>query len=398
MPKFAATVGDHHICPKVEPGPKPHVGGPILNGSPDIFIGGQPAARKGDQALCIGGAVDTITEGSSTVFFNGKPAARFGDRTQHGGRIVTGNPTVIIGDGYGTPELSASANLDHIPPRPTTADEARQRLDVARTAVEQALRDGTPLPPSFYSTEDKLKLVEDNVPERFIVRIIESAHAGDNGTIGKPGVQPANYWTATFSQIEHADHNARLLCELSGIPYDPEIEYTMLIIDREQAEARCEMESFYPTREAIVDYLEKEALKDEKLAPVAHLIDEAMKPAYSYYYESLHEQAMAKRVNLDEPDQLLKLAADLGFDAEEADMLRVRHQLKGKFGCNEQFLGCGLTNDINADNAFTPFGPVQEDTGYGIVEVFTYDKKPRKLRELEELQVLCRIPLKNYSH
>jgi len=30
----------------------------------------------------------------------------------------------------------------------------------------------------------------------------------------------------------------------------------------------------------------------------------------------------------------------------------------------------GSTNDINADNAFTPFGPVQEDTGYGIVEIF----------------------------
>jgi len=398
MPKYAATVGDYHICPKVEPGPKPHVGGPILNGSPNIFIGGQPAARKGDKALCIGAPPDTITEGSKTVFFNGKPAARFGDRTQHGGRIVTGNPTVIIGDGYGTPELSASANLDHIPPRPATMDEARQRLDVARTAVEQALSNGTALPPSFYSTEDKLKLVEDNVPEKFTVRIIESAHAGDNGTIGKPGVQPANYWTATFSQIEHADHNARLLCELTGLPYDPDKEYTMLIIDREQAEARCEMESFYPTREAIVDYLEKTAMDDEDLAPVAHLIDEAMKPAYSYYNEYLHEQAMAKRVNLDISEDLLKLAADLGFEKEQRQMLKVRHQLKGKFGCNEQFLGCGLTNDINADNAFTPFGPVQEDTGYGIVEVFTYDKKPRKLRELEELQVLCRIPLKNYSH
>ena len=55
----------------------------------------------------------------------------------------------------------------------------------------------------------------------------------------------------------------------------------------------------------------------------------------------------------------------------------------------------GLTNNINA---FTPFGPVQEDTGYDNVEVFTYDKKPRKLGELEKLQVLCRIPLKNYSY
>jgi len=398
MPKFAATVGDHHICPKVEPGPKPHVGGPILNGSPDIFIGGQPAARKGDQALCIGGAVDTITEGSSTVFFNGKPAARFGDRTQHGGRIVTGNPTVIIGEGYGTPELSASANLDHIPPRPTTADEALQRLDVAKTAVEQALRNGTPLPTSPYSIEDKLKLIEDDVPEKFVVRLIASQHAGDAGTIGKPGVRPAVYWTATFSQVEHADHNARLLCEMTGIPYDPDTEYTMLLIDREAAAAECDMKSFYPTREKIVQRLQEAAMKNEDLAPVAHLVDEAMKPAYSYYYESLSEQAVVLGINLDEPQKLLELAADLGFDADETDLLRMRHQLNRKFGCNAQFLGCGLTNDINADNAFTPFGPVQEDTGYGIVEVFTYDKNPQTLGDLEKKTILRRIPLNNYIY
>jgi len=57
-----------------------------------------------------------------------------------------------------------------------------------------------------------------------------------------------------------------------------------------------------------------------------------------------------------------------------------------------------MTNDINADNAFTPFGPVQEDTGYGIVEVFTYDKQPRTLGELERHNVLCRIPLTNYTY
>jgi len=398
MPKYAATVGDHHICPKVEPGPKPHVGGPILNGSPDIFIGGQPAARKGDQALCIGGAVDTIAEGSKTVFFNGKPAARFGDRTKHGGRIVTGNATVIIGDGYGTPELSASANLDHIPPRPTTMDEARQRLDVARTVVEQALHNGTPLPTSPYSIEDKLKLIEDDVPEKFVVRLIASEHAGDAGTIGKPGVRPAVYWTATFSQLEHADHNARLLCEMTGIPYDPDTEYTMLLIDREAAAAECDMKSFYPTREKIVQRLQEAAMEDEDLAPVAHLVDEAMKPAYSYYYESLSEQAVVLGINLDDQKQLLKLAADLGFDADDTALLEVRHQLNGKFGCNDQFLGCGLTNDINADNAFTPFGPVQEDTGYGIVEVFTYDKNPQTLGDLEKKTILRRIPLNNYIY
>jgi hypothetical protein len=58
----------------------------------------------------------------------------------------------------------------------------------------------------------------------------------------------------------------------------------------------------------------------------------------------------------------------------------------------------GLTNDINADNAFTPFGPVQEDTGYGIVEVFTYDKNPQTLGDLEKKTILRRIPLNNYIY
>ncbi len=39
-----------------------------------------------------------ISQGSSSVFINGKPAARMGDGTAHGGKIVIGNPTVLIGD------------------------------------------------------------------------------------------------------------------------------------------------------------------------------------------------------------------------------------------------------------------------------------------------------------
>ena len=93
----AARITDMHVCPKVEPGPIPHVGGPILPaGEPTVLIGGLPAARVGDMAVCVG-PPDTIVSGSGSVLIGGKPAARMGDSTAHGGAIVIGCATVIIG-------------------------------------------------------------------------------------------------------------------------------------------------------------------------------------------------------------------------------------------------------------------------------------------------------------
>ena len=92
----AARITDMHVCPMVT-GVVPHVGGPILPpGEPTVLIGGMPAARVGDMATCAG-PPDTIIMGSSTVMIGGKPAARMGDTTSHGGSIVAGLPTVIIG-------------------------------------------------------------------------------------------------------------------------------------------------------------------------------------------------------------------------------------------------------------------------------------------------------------
>ena len=86
-----------HVCPMINPGGVPHVGGPILPpGAPTVLIAGIPAARVGDLCTCVG-PPDTITAGSSTVMIGGMPAARIGDATAHGGIIVMGSPTVLIG-------------------------------------------------------------------------------------------------------------------------------------------------------------------------------------------------------------------------------------------------------------------------------------------------------------
>lgn len=92
----AARVGDNHVCPMVT-GVVPHVGGPIgPPGTPNVLIGGVPAAMVGNVCVCAG-PPDTIAKGSATVLIGGMPAARLGDMTAHGGAIVLGCPTVLIG-------------------------------------------------------------------------------------------------------------------------------------------------------------------------------------------------------------------------------------------------------------------------------------------------------------
>lgn len=95
----ASRITDMHTCPMQTPGipPIPHVGGPVIGpGIPTVLIGGLPAAVLGDNCTCAG-PTDSIVKGSSTVMIGGKPAARIGDTTAHGGSLVLGCPTVMVG-------------------------------------------------------------------------------------------------------------------------------------------------------------------------------------------------------------------------------------------------------------------------------------------------------------
>jgi uncharacterized Zn-binding protein involved in type VI secretion len=92
----AARLTDQHVCPAVT-GVVPHVGGPIVSpGCPTVLIGSLPAARVTDIATCVG-PPDVIVMGSTSVLIGGLMAARIGDPTAHGGVIVSGCPTVLIG-------------------------------------------------------------------------------------------------------------------------------------------------------------------------------------------------------------------------------------------------------------------------------------------------------------
>lgn len=84
--------GHMHVCPMVDPGPKPHLGGPIVSsGQSFVRFNGIPLAVEGGSCTCTGmPGSDQLAKGSSTVKINGRGVMRLGDTTSHGGRMVTG--------------------------------------------------------------------------------------------------------------------------------------------------------------------------------------------------------------------------------------------------------------------------------------------------------------------
>lgn len=123
--KPAARVGDDHSCPMTQPNGSPHVGGPILAGATKTEIGDALATRLEDKASCIG-AIDTIAQGAMPVPIEGKAAARQTDPTEHGGAIVEGEPTVLIGLAGTVGNVFVGKKLCEAAPDGRSGDRANQ--------------------------------------------------------------------------------------------------------------------------------------------------------------------------------------------------------------------------------------------------------------------------------
>lgn len=103
-------VQDMHICPMQTPAvvPIPHVGGPVAGpGALSVMAGGVPVSVMGDFAVCAG-PPDTMPSGSATVFAEGRSVVRITDMSAHGGVILVGLPTVMVGDSGGAGSSQAA--------------------------------------------------------------------------------------------------------------------------------------------------------------------------------------------------------------------------------------------------------------------------------------------------
>ncbi len=127
----AARLTDLHLCPLVT-GPVPHVGGPVTApGAPTVLIGALPAARATDMCSCVG-PPDMIAKGSPTVLTMGLPQARVADTCAHGGAIVMGCFTVLVGEAGGGGGAAPPAG---VAPPGTAADAIAKSVNPGKGTI-----------------------------------------------------------------------------------------------------------------------------------------------------------------------------------------------------------------------------------------------------------------------
>lgn len=66
-------------------------------GAPTVLLEQLPGCVAGDVCACAGPPNVAIAT-SATVLFSGEPAVRVGDSTAHGGVIIAGAASVLVGD------------------------------------------------------------------------------------------------------------------------------------------------------------------------------------------------------------------------------------------------------------------------------------------------------------
>ncbi len=91
---FVGEMVGKHFCP-------PTPSGPIITGSPNVFINSMPAAYCSSDVACIKDATQKIAQGSATVGYNQLPAARVGDKGTCGFAVGEGSKNVFVGGGMG---------------------------------------------------------------------------------------------------------------------------------------------------------------------------------------------------------------------------------------------------------------------------------------------------------
>jgi uncharacterized Zn-binding protein involved in type VI secretion len=186
----AARLGDNHTCPCPA-----HVGGPVLPAcSANVTVGSKPAARMGDMLTCVP-APDVIQRGEPTVTINSQQAARLGDPTVHGGIIVEGCPTVIIGKAAGDAKRSRleerqamvdagrnkAAGMPDGPEKQRLQDACnrleRNNVAVERARLSQAVYDDYGAPPGWQ------RLTGDQLPPEIRA---QSVYDPATGTLNDP--------------------------------------------------------------------------------------------------------------------------------------------------------------------------------------------------------------------
>jgi hypothetical protein len=222
---------------------------------------------------------------------------------------------------------------------------------------------------------DKQAVVEKGLEEKFLVRVIETNYAGDEGYIGKIREHGQSIsWTAPFSMVEHGDTDAEALLNAFGTRHSPVKNYTILIIDRDKMNDMGDVQTIIPTKQNLKALIAANP-KISTLTPdeVEQVLSDDLAPKY---YEFAKVKS-TRKISTDDMEKMQGLSKEMGFSESETDNLILRQQFADQVAAWEEFTGNGMTLDTNS-----------KAKAYGPVEVVMLDKKPMKLGELRKYKAV----------
>ena len=219
--------------------------------------------------------------------------------------------------------------------------------------------------------------------ERYVVTL--QKRKAPEGTVGyRRDSGRTTTWTTTFDQMERADTDPELLCDLNGMRYDPEAEWEIIIIDQGKYYQQDGGLTFIPTYENTAKLGKQEF--EKKFSP--EQIDDVMSPEYSQRYSEImkdYKNSGRSPYNRKEISEYTELT--LNANPTEKSNFLARHEFTLEVGTNDYFSGDGLTKSTG-NSGFIPKGE------HGTLETITFERNPATIAELERSGAILRIPAK----
>lgn len=257
---------------------------------------------------------------------------------------------------------------------PTSINECEQRLEDAR---ERLIKEGYK---SKYTDEQLHAIAQKGeLDDRFVVRLIETKYAGDDGYLGQMNGGEIKYWSTTFNQIENADTDPATICGVIGINYDPKKSYTLVIVDTQARDAGQSI-TIVPTHKNLGDFAKREI---KGINPDA--VDQVMTPEYNQTYAMEMKRFNSNGLDSSNEEHVKTYAKNKLSSTEDRNKFKARMQINEKLGANEYYTGNGTTKNL-----------IQScPNESGVMETFTYDKSPQTLGNLESSMCAKRIHTKS---
>ena len=246
-------------------------------------------------------------------------------------------------------------------------------------------------------TDDELAYMAQNGDvgsERFQVRFIETKYLVNRDTpaehlSGAMGMtmegatgKGSKYWSTSLDQLEDADTDPRLIAEKLGLEYNPKADYTLIIVDTEKAAPLTGVKSVPATFEKVGEFANQELPKDFPKDFTDKVMTPEFQAEYAKHYQAAVDQIYLKNAWSKDSKGFEKYLKTTGMSQDEIAVLKQRMKMHEKIGNNQDYVGNGLTKDINAESPNT----------FGAVETLNFERKEVNLNQLNDADAIKILP------